>query len=209
MTATSTATKCNAQGCIQAASQCSYVDRRGIRCQTAWCWDHGSSADGEPYCRRHAATIQSVGEQTVSGYPEVDNRAASLVGWIGRAIDGDICNALQSIAPEASQLHTDFVRLNIVSRPMVGRSRRWSRTWKLLDHTGILCTVSVEADESEPDEVWARVDGVSVGHGVPPWISLRGTPAGRQAEIVETQRHAYYVDLVSSLAGGLKQFANN
>jgi hypothetical protein len=192
---------CQTPGCTERAAGCSYVDRRGRRCETAWCWDHGSSVEGVPYCRRHASTVLAVAGDQVSGLPDVDNRAASLVSWVGDAISNRIQRVLSTVAPERTYLASDPVRLQLAPKMLERRQRRWVRVWKVSDHTGVVRAVSIEVDEQQPTEIRARVDGRSVGHGVPPWIALRNPqgPAGSD----QTQRQAYYNGLMRSVSAGL------
>ena len=201
---------CEAPGCIQTASACSYLDRRGRSCLTAWCWDHGSSEDGTPYCRRHASTVAAVAGDHAAGLPDVDNRAASLVSWVGHAVDARMRRILLSVAPEdGGKLACDGVRLQLSPKFLEGRSRRWTKVWKVLDHTGVLCAVSIETDEDRPEEICARVDGRAVGNGVPPWIAFRAADKDLSGDEQQAERSAYYNGLLRSVASGLVRPAAN
>jgi hypothetical protein len=83
-----------------------------------------------------------------------------------------------------------------VVHPTGGGSRRWDRTWKIYDHTGVIVQVMVEADESRDPAVDLKVGRNTVGEAVPPWIARRrqGLPAlaaGADAE----ERECFYAAL--------------
>ncbi len=172
--------RCAAEGCRRTdAVRCSYVDKRSRRCPTAWCSDHVAEVAGFPYCRRHASTMTAIeGGEVVAGLPDLDNRAPSLVGWIARDLDAPIRELLERVAALAgANLVTDPVRLVITPG---GSTRRWAKTWKVLDSTAVLSRVSIEVDEVDDCNVSARVDTELIGRGVPPWISNR--QSGRQLD---------------------------
>ncbi len=172
--------RCAADGCRRSdGTQCSYVDKRSRRCPTAWCPNHVAEVAGFPYCRRHASTMTAIeGGEVVAGLPDLDNRAPSLVGWIARELDAPIREVLTKLAePAGASLVTDPVRLVITPG---GSTRRWAKTWKVLDSTAVLSRVSIEVDEVDDCQVSARVDSELIGRGMPPWISNR--QAGRQID---------------------------
>jgi hypothetical protein len=172
--------RCAADGCRRLDGvQCSYVDKRSRRCPTAWCPNHVADVAGFPYCRRHASTMTAIeGGEVVAGLPDLENRAPSLVGWIARDLDAPIRELLTKVAqPAGATLITDPVRLVITPG---GSTRRWAKTWKVLDNTAVLSRVSIEVDEVDDCQVSARVDSELIGRGVPPWIGNR--QAGKQVD---------------------------
>lgn len=182
--------RCDAAGCgHQTGVRCNYVDKRNRPCATSWCAEHWVIAQGKPYCRRHATTIEAIGgAEQVGGLPDVDNRAPALCGWLSRELDEPIREILVRVAPdEGATLVTDPVRL--VISPGVG-GRRWQRTWKLVDHASVLNRVSIEVDEKEDTVVAARVDTDLIGQGVPPWIEARleGRAVDRETDAAERRR---------------------
>jgi hypothetical protein len=54
-----------------------------------------------------------------------------------------------------------------------GNTRRWAKTWKMVDRVAVLNRVSIEVDEGDDCHVGARVDSELIGRGVPPWIEHR------------------------------------
>ncbi|MDQ6856668.1 MAG: hypothetical protein M3Z57_06300 [Candidatus Dormibacteraeota bacterium] len=172
--------RCAADGCRRSDGVvCSYVDKRSRRCPTAWCPNHVAEVAGFPYCRRHASTMTAIeGAEVVAGLPDLDNRAPSLVGWIARDLDAPIRELLTRVAEDAgANLITDPVRLVIAPG---GNTRRWAKTWKVLDNTTVLSRVSIEVDEVDDCQVSARVDSELIGRGIPPWIGNR--QAGKQVD---------------------------
>ncbi len=175
--------RCAAEGCRRAEGiQCSYVDKRSRQCPTAWCPTHVADVAGFPYCRRHASTMTAIeGGEVVAGLPDLDNRAPSLVGWIARELDAPIRELLTRIAASrGATLVTDPVRLVITPG---GSTRRWAKTWKVLDSSSVLSRVSIEVDEVDDCHVAARVDSELIGRGLPPWIGNR--QAGKRLEPAE------------------------
>ncbi len=172
--------RCAAEGCRRLdGTQCSYVDKRSRRCPTGWCPNHVAEVAGFPYCRRHASTMTAIeGGEVVAGLPDLDNRAPSLVGWIARDLEGRIREVLTRVAPKTgASLVADPVRLVITPG---GSTRRWAKTWKVVDSTSVLNRVSIEVDEVDDCHVSARVDSELIGRGLPPWIANR--QAGKQVE---------------------------
>jgi hypothetical protein len=127
---------------------------------------------GLPFCRRHASTLIAIdGDESVAGLPDLDNRAPSLVGWVGRELDGPIRELFERIVPPGgATLVTDPVRLVLTPG---GTTRRWAKAWKLVDHKSVINRVSIEVDELDDSNVCARVDAELIGEGVPPWIAHR------------------------------------
>ncbi len=172
--------RCSATACRRRdGTACGYVDKRSRSCPTAWCPDHAFPVAGRVYCRRHASTMTAIaGSETVAGLPDLDNRAPSLVGCVGRELDGPIRELFVRVAPTSgATLVTDPVRLVLAPG---GNTRRWAKTWKMLDHASVLNRVSIEVDEREDSRVSARVDTELIGEGVPPWIGER--LAGREVD---------------------------
>ena len=182
--------KCSEPGCSRAdAARCSYVDKRARRCPTAWCDAHGQAFRGKPYCRRHASTMIALqSDEDIAGFPDLDNRAPSLVGHLGEDLDASVRELFVRIAPAGATVVTDPVRLVLTPG---GHTRRWAKTWKLVDHRSVINRVSVEVDESDDPLVSARVDAELIGSGVPPWIQDRLEGRHVDAASSATQRREF------------------
>jgi len=135
------------------------------------------------------------GGDFVEGLPDVDNRAPSLVGWVSAELDQSVRLALLRLATPSTRLVVDPVRLAV--SPALGR--RWQRSWKLVDHSGVLNRVTIEVDESDDADVRARVDHKMIGHSVPPWIERRRQGLDVTAEVDAEQRRGFRDALVRSI----------
>ena len=97
------------------AQFCAYRDRRGAPCPAAFCPAHSVSFSGISYCRRHAGTVQAIGElaKDPNGFPDLNDRAPSLVNWIARDLDraSAACSAARSAAARASSSTSRSVSL--------------------------------------------------------------------------------------------------
>ena len=173
-TSTSPGPRCTRRCCAHLAlATCAYTDRRGAACATAWCWDHHFVVDGRPFCARHADTLVGIDHGDVAGspLPDLRNRAPSLVAWMAAALDSRIVALLQTRLTPGSAEHVSSSPVRLV-RAADG-VRRWERTWRISDHTGVQMTVSIEVEEARDPEVQIRVDRETVARGIPPWIARR------------------------------------
>jgi hypothetical protein len=199
-------TACDREGCPnQADFPCSYVDRRRHACATQWCGNHGVDVNGAHFCARHASTVIAVGDEALAlgRLPELDNRAPSLVYWVGRDLDSDIPVIL------ATMIHDSDAETLVVDPVALvhggGRlsERRWERNWKVISHTGISQKVTLQVTEEEPTDIVLRVDQFVVARETPPWVAAR--EAGWELEPSEdtAQRHAFYARLTDAISAAL------
>jgi hypothetical protein len=198
---------CSARGCVDANAQpCGYRERHGKNCGAARCAAHGVVLDGVTYCRRHASTIQAI--DTPSGHAndvaDVDDRAPSLVNWIANDLDKDVRKLLAEAAQPGEDVLTDgFVQL---TRDKVRRAR-WERSWRIVDHTGLVLKVVIYTDEGDDSLVHVRVGDRLVAEGVPPWIT--GRQDGESTPALEiSRRQQFYGSLEESIGAALNQAAN-
>lgn len=192
--------RCSESGCPSGSgASCSYVDKRGRQCRTAWCSEHGFLVERQVYCRRHASTITALGDgEAVAGLPDVDNRAPSLVNWVGREVDMPLRDVLFARAPDPScRLVVDRVRLVLVPG---SPERRWVRSWKLVDDAGIVTAVSLDVEESRDSEISVRIDTRLIGRIVPPWIEARRRGAPLDAAADAAARRNFVEAIVRSVA---------
>jgi len=207
VTETPSTLACSIRGCEnQSAEPCAYQDRRGRSCATACCSAHGVSVAGVIYCRRHAGTVQAVGTATdiSGGIPGVNDRAPSLVNWIARDLDQAVRANLQQIAhPGETVLVDEHVHL---ARDQVRRGR-WSRSWRLIDHTGLVLKVTVYTNDDDDSTVHVLVGGVTVPCGIPPWIARRREGSDVEAAVDISQRRVFYQSLETTIAAAIAQAA--
>jgi hypothetical protein len=150
------------------------------------------------FCRRHARLFGSAGAgefQLEQSLPDLDNRSPSLADYVGDALEPRVLQFLWSLCLPGTNDQVASEPLRVV-HPTSGGTRRWDRTWKIYDHTGVIVQVTVEADESRDPEVDLKVGRNIVGQGVPPWIARRrqGLPAlGEDADAEERERFYAYL----------------
>ena len=160
--------------------------------------------EGRAFCRRHARSFGAAGGgefQIGQALPDLDNRSPSLADYIGDALEPRVLQFLWSLCRPGTNDQVGSEPLRVV-HPTGGGSRRWDRTWKIYDHTGVIVQVTVEADESRDPAVDLKVGRNTVGEAVPPWIARRrqGLPplaAGADAE----ERECFYAALWQAAPG--------
>jgi len=195
---------CSARDCPNHTGEaCAYVDRRQRVCGTAWCPDHQSVVAGNVYCRRHAGVIGALQGQPQLVMPDLENRAPSLVNWVGR----DVEQVIQDIVTGyRSELGTDRLIADPVQLVFLGaeRARVWERSWKLVDHTGWNLRVALEVDELRDTEVAVRVGRNVVARMTPPWIDARRRGEVVAPEVDAAQREEFYRGIAAAVASAIE-----
>jgi hypothetical protein len=194
------------RGCTNHTAQpCAYRDRRERSCPATICSAHGISIGGSTYCRRHAGTLQAIGElaRDQSAHPDIDDRAPSLVDWIARDIDKDIRRLLARTArPGETVIADDAARLAHDFR----RNARWERSWRLIEHTGPILSVTLHVTDDDDSLVHVRVGTETVADGVPPWIARRREGQDVEAAIDISQRRLFYRYLEETISEAVARF---
>ena len=202
----STGITCSAPGCSKdTALPCNYRDRRGRMCQTAFCPDHGATLHGATYCRRHAGTVQAIGELAAdpNARPDLDDRTPSLVNWISRDLDQHIRAQLTRAArPGESIVVDEAVRLTRDSK----RNLRWERSWRLVESTGLVLKLTIHVSEDDDAMVRISVGSEMVAQGIPPWIARRRMGEEVDIAIDLAQRKLFYQFLEERIADAVAQF---
>ena len=197
---------CSLRGCANTNAQvCAYRDRRGRRCQTAFCPAHSVSFSGISYCRRHASTVQAIGElaQDPNGFPDLNDRAPSLVGWIARDLDQSIRRLLGRAARNGESVIVDE-SVRLAHDP--ARQARWERSWRIVEHTGPVLAVTLQLLEDEQSRVYVRVGAEMVADGIPPWIARRSQGVEVEAAIDISQRQMFYQLLEENISAAVIRF---
>ncbi len=203
----STGIACSMPGCLRdTALPCAYRDRRGRGCDAAFCPDHRVTFAGVPYCRRHAGTIQAIGELAFdpNGLPDIDDRTPSLVSWVSRDLDEKVRTMLAAAArPGESVVADDAVRL---ARDR-SRASRWERSWRIVESTGIVLKVTVHISDEDDALVHVTVGADVVADEIPPWIARRreGLPFDAATDLDE--RRLFYQSLEERIAEAVTRFA--
>jgi hypothetical protein len=197
---------CTLRGCTRTdAMVCAYRDRRGRQCQAAFCPAHSVSFSGTSYCRRHAGTVQAIGElaKDPNGFPDINDRAPSLVNWIARDLDQSIRRLLgRAVRSGESVIVDESVRL--AHDP--ARNARWERSWRIVEHTGLILKVTVHVSEDNDALVHVRVGTEMVADGVPPWIARRREGQEVEAAIDVSQRQLFYQFLEENISAAVLRF---
>ena len=112
-------------------------------------------------------------------YPNLDNRAPSLCEWTAACSDAYVSQLLQSVAARhlGSTFTTDGLHLLIGGSPRV---HAWEHTWRVVDHTGPLYSVSVRVEEPRDSLVILKVNSTVILEAVPPWIMARAVEPPEQ-----------------------------
>ena len=193
--------RCLEAGCGAGdAIQCTYVDRRERRCLTHWCSDHIALVDGRPCCRRHAGVLRAIGNEpdAVHTLPDLENRAPSLVNWVGCHIDASLRSLLARYSDPEARVAGSSTRPG--GPP---GQRKWTRHWKALSSTGIDLSISLEVYEAEDTIVSACADRAEVMSAEPPWITARRQGLDLTPEQDAAARAYFYEDLISALEAEL------
>lgn len=196
---------CSERDCAHHTGEpCGYVDRRSRTCGTAWCPDHQSIVGGVVYCRRHAGVVRALQGQEQAIMPDLENRAPSLVNWVGH----DVEQVIQDIVTGyRAQLGTDRLIADPVHMVFLGpeRARVWERSWKLVDHTGWSLRVALEVDELRDTVVAVRVGRNVVARMTPPWIDARMRGEVVPPDLDAQHRADFYRGIASAVAQAIEQ----
>jgi hypothetical protein len=202
----STGIICSAPGCSKDTAQpCSYRDRRGRICQTAFCPDHGATVAGATYCRRHASTVQAIGDLAAdpNAHPDLNDRTPSLVNWIARDLDQHIRTQLTSAAHAGESIVVDeAVRLTRDNK----RNLRWERSWRLVESTGLVLKLTIHVSEEDDAMVRITVGSDLIAQGIPPWIARRRMGEEVDAAIDLAQRKLFYQFMEERITAAAAQF---
>jgi hypothetical protein len=128
-------------------------------------------------------------------FPDLDNRAPSLVEFMARRLHAGIVSILEvtAAAHPGASIGTDGLHITRTGMPRV---RGWQHQWRLFDPTGPLTTLALRVDDETDDLVQARVDAVVVYKAVPPWITQR-TAQSQDADLA--RREAFDQELLAAM----------
>ena len=186
---------CSAHGCRAVTGlSCSFTDRRGHACLTAWCPLHRAVVGDSAYCPSHARLLGDEADPlSESERPDLENPVPLLVAWAARAVEDDIVGLMRPLC--------DAFGLSFVADPLhlvhagIDRVRTWERGWKLTSHLGIALRVQVAVEEARPGTVLAKVNTKVVFSGLPPAAQVRDladAPGVARISQVETFRYAIF-----------------
>jgi hypothetical protein len=170
----------------------------------AFCSDHWGLVGGVVYCRRHAGTIVALGASVEPGaLPELENRGPSLVSWVADDLTADVEELLRATARDGETVKTEREVRVIYDHK---HRRRWERSWKLIERTGISFKVALTVDEEDDDAlVDVRVDSTVIARGVPPWIARRRAGLGVGGQVDKDQRELFHRFFINHIAEGIAE----
>jgi hypothetical protein len=200
---TITGIDCGIWGCHSHDGRvCTYRDRRGRSCRLASCTLHGVSFEGHPYCRRHGAAVRAVAAARgdAVSLPDLDDRTPSLINWIANDLD----QAFRTLLVGATRAGEDVVADgNVQLTRDIVRQPRWERSWRIVDHTGLVLKICIYAGVGADALVHVRVADDDVFDGIPPWIRQR--QHGEVSMTIDVaQRRAFYDVILASVSQALK-----
>jgi hypothetical protein len=186
---------CSETGCVaQDANVCSYVDRRGRGCDSAWCQLHQQVVFNAVYCRRHAGVILALGpDHEAMTLPDLENRAPSLANWVGRDLDGPIRELLTTHFPGREMNVTAVVNAGGM------RDRTWGRSWKVISDTGVDSSISLSVPQADDSIVRVIYDGSVLVELTPPWIEARRGGVTPNPEADADARQQFYTAILDHL----------
>ena len=196
---------CTRVGCPNHnANECSYVDRRARRCETAWCPEHRTIISGAPYCPRHAGIMRALLASSRKGHlPDIDNRAPSLANWVGNDIDQQMRSAMEQARDgEGETLIVDPIGYIYAVHD---QAHRWERAWKLANHTGLTLKAAIDVDEEQDGVVRLRVGQRTVNHVVPPWVGHHQQHELVSPEVDASEREAFYRAVIEQLSNAVAE----
>jgi len=157
------------------------------------------------YCRRHAGTVQAIGDLAAdpNARPDLSDRTPSLVNWIARDLDQHIRAQLTSAArPGESIVVDESVRLTRDNK----RNLRWERSWRLVESTGLVLKLTIHVSEEDDALVRISVGSEMVAQGIPPWIARRRLGEEVDVAVDLAQRKLFYQFMEERIAGAVAQF---
>jgi hypothetical protein len=178
---------CSALRCSSLVGMpCSYVDRRGRRCKTAWCPADRSVVEGQIYCALHAHAMQAFEwEFGAASHPDIDSRTVPVLQWISSAAADEVIATLNVFcALNGEMLVAEPVRRKFNPN---AHSRVWEKQWKTLSPTGVTIRVCITSDEDRPTEIHIKVNGHDVNVVPPPWNRELSTPTAADLEWLDQE----------------------
>jgi hypothetical protein len=167
---------------------CAYRDRRGRPCDVSNCPSHSIRFDGALYCRRHAGTARAIAAPLgrPQSLPDLEDRTPSLINWVADDLDDVIRAHLLGAARRHELVVTDgYVQLT----RDINRQSRWERSWRIVDHMGLVMKVCVYVAAGQDEVVHVRVGDDDVFTAIPPWISQRPhRESGLTIDVAQRQR---------------------
>lgn len=178
---------CHGMGCAATTGlPCTYVDRRGRVCPTAWCPSHRFVVENAVYCALHGAALSGMqAEYGDTAEPDLDNPLPALIAWISRAAEDDIVDILQGIGRARGEVVvSDPVRMVLLGPR---REPTWERSWKTCSSAGVGARVAIAVEETQPREVLIKVNSQVIARLTAPEDDTGEEPTPEVVELLVRQ----------------------
>lgn len=179
--------QCHGMGCAaRTGLPCTYVDRRGRVCPTAWCPSHRIVFDNAVYCSLHGAAVSGLhAEQGDTAPADLDSPLPALIGWISRAAEDDIVDILQGVGRARGEVVvSDPVRMVLLGPR---REPTWERSWKTCSSAGVGARVAIAVEETQPGEVLIKVNSQVIARLTAPDDDTGEEPTPEVVELLVRQ----------------------
>ena len=137
--------------------------------------------------------VRGLAPTLVSALPALENRAPSLVHWVGRMIDHDVRAVLLQVLPAGTRVRPE----RVVPRRR-GQTRVWVQGW-CARGPGVELDVRLEVSERADTVVVLRAGSRALISAEPPWISARVQGAELTRARARAARTLFYNDLLIAL----------
>jgi len=74
------------------------------------------------------------------------------------------------------------------------RKARWEKSWRLVDHTGVILKVTIQVLEEKRLLVRVHVGSGVIADGVPPWIVRRAEDSDMATDLAQRQRFYMWLE---------------
>lgn len=130
--------------------------------------------------------------------PDLENRGPSLVNFVASKIGPEVEALLRATAHQGETVQSESEVSAMLDHE---RRRRWGRSWKLLEPTGVSLKVSLSVTEGEDEaHIDVRVNSSVVARGVPPWIARRRAGVRVDSQVDADQRELFHRFLINQIA---------
>jgi hypothetical protein len=131
-------------------------------------------------------------------WTDLENRGPSLVNFVANKIGPEVEALLRATAHPGETVQSESEVSGMLDHE---RRRRWERSWKLVEPTGLSLKVSLSVTEGEDEaHIDVRVNSNVVARGVPPWIARRRAGVRVDSQVDADQRELFHRFLINQIA---------
>ena len=149
--------------------------------------------------------MQAIGElaKDPNGFPDLNDRAPSLVNWISRDLDESVRRLLGRAARNGESVIVDE-SVRLAHDP--ARKARWERAWRIVEHTGLVLKVTVHVSEDNDSSCTSASAPRWSPTACRPWIARRREGQEVEAAIDISQRQLFYRFLEENISAAVLRF---